>query len=603
MILSLCLAGQAVGTPYKRNIAYHSPFESHPQLGYDTGSLGHRNIQRQVIDASRFKDEHYVLYGGADFTNAPFIWAGGVNFTHNVASGDPLSASVLLWTRAAPKDGAFPDQSVPICVSFRIWDNERRAGAPVDSGDAFTSVDVDWTVKVEASNLLPDTWYWYQCADCANPKTTSPVGRTRTFANPNTPANKVNGGKRLQLAVFSCSNFPFGFFNAYRVASEKQADAFIHLGDYYYEYKDGDYGNGHAIGRILSDRELATLTDYRARIALYRTDAALLRAHATAPWIAVWDDHEVADNTWKAGSTDSNDSVPTGGCAFSPSQTCFTDRKMAGVRAYHEWMPIRQVAADDKLRIWRNFRIGKLLDLTMLDTRQYDRDVTDDGWNRDLVASLADQPRRSMMGQEQEQWFFDRLLKSKQRGALWRIVGQQVVFSQLSEGTTFNFDQWDGYRANRQRILEHIQKNKIDNVVILSGDSHANWVSDLAFPNDTSSYDPATGAGALGVEFAGTAVSSPSPFGAGIAPPAADALSAALVAINPELQWSEGAYRGFFMLNISAARLSAQFYALRDLQTENSDAFVSAEFAVLPGKNRLLRPVAGGHVAAGVLKG
>ncbi|KZV93296.1 hypothetical protein EXIGLDRAFT_768193 [Exidia glandulosa HHB12029] len=158
----------------------------------------------------------------------------------------------------------------------------------------------------------------------------------------------------------------------------------------------------HAIGRILSDRELVTITDYRTRLALYRTDSALVSAHASAPWITVWDDHEVANNGWKAGTSDSNDSVATGGCAFSPSLTCFTDRKNAAVRAYHEWMPIRQVAADDKLGIWRNFRIGKLLDLTMLDTRNYDRDVTDDGWNRALVATLADQPQRSIMGHQDE---------------------------------------------------------------------------------------------------------------------------------------------------------------------------------------------------------
>ncbi|KZW01038.1 hypothetical protein EXIGLDRAFT_603419 [Exidia glandulosa HHB12029] len=541
----------SLATPYARNVAYHSPFESHPQ-------------------------------------------------------GDPLSTSVLLWTRAAPVSGTSqPDQSVPICVHFAIFDNPTLKGRPLDSGDAFTSWDVDFTVKVDAGNLRPDSWYWYQFSDCTNAKTKSPVGRTRTFASPNTPAHLVNGGKPLKLAVFSCSNYPFGFFNAYRIASENvSADAFIHLGDYYYEYADGVFGNGHAIGRILPPRELATITDYRTRLSIYRTDAGLIEAHQNAPWITVWDDHEVADNTWKAGSTDSNDSVATGGCAFSPSQSCFTDRKSVGVRAYHEWLPIRQVAADDKLRIWRNFRIGKLLDLTMLDTRQYDRDVTDDTWNRQLVASLADQPERSMMGFEQEQWFFDRLTKSKQRGAVWRVVGQQVVFSQVLEGTFFNFDQWDGYRANRQRILDHISQNKIDNVVILSGDSHANWVSDLAFPNDTKTYDPHTGRGALGVEFAGTAVSSPSAFGTSITPSAANIISQELLALNPELMWSEGSFRGFFVLSITAEKMESSFYALSpgDLREYRFKGFVSAKFTVLPGQNRLQRPVAGGTVAAGALK-
>lgn len=129
------------------------------------------------------------------------------------------------------------------------------------------------------------------------------------------------------------------------------------------------------IGRQVLGRELATIFDYRQRLGQYRTDASLRAAHESAPWITVWDDHEVADNAWKAGTADSNDTAV--GCRFSASGACFTDRKLAAVRAYHEWMPIRQVAVDDKLRIWRNFQIGKLLDLTMLDTRQYDRDLTD----------------------------------------------------------------------------------------------------------------------------------------------------------------------------------------------------------------------------------
>ncbi|KZV99770.1 hypothetical protein EXIGLDRAFT_762419 [Exidia glandulosa HHB12029] len=607
-LVLLVASASASANPYKRNVAYHSPFEAQPHLGFDLDTIDTRTarterlFKRQTVDASPFNDEHYVLYGGADFTTAPFIWSGGVNFTHNVASGDPFSSSVLLWTRAAPVTGtAHPDQSVPICVSFSVWDNEALTGEPVDSGDAFTSWDVDFTVKVEASGLTPDTWYWYWFADCTNASTTSPLGRTRTFASPNTPAAQVNGGVPLKLAVFSCSNFPFGFFNAYRVARENvSADAFVHLGDYMYENKDSS--TGHAIGRILSDRELATITDYRTRLALYRTDSALVSAHASAPWITVWDDHEVANNGWKAGTSDSNDSVATGGCAFSPSLTCFTDRKNAAVRAYHEWMPIRQVAADDKLRIWRNFRIGKLLDLTMLDTRNYDRDVTDDGWNRALVATLADQPQRSIMGLNQEQWFFDRLTKSKQRGAVWRIVGQQVVFSSLLMGTSFNLDAWDGYKQNRQRILEHIHDNAIDNVVILAGDSHANWVSDLSFPNDTTTYNFATGEGALGVEFAGTAVTSSSSFGSNIAPAAANVKSAALLAANPELQWSEGSFRGFFVLSVGADSLNATYYAMNNIRIESADGFASANFTVLPGENRLHRPVAGGTVAAGVLQ-
>ncbi|KAJ7940710.1 PhoD-like phosphatase-domain-containing protein [Mycena leptocephala] len=512
-----------------------------------------------------------------------------------VASGDPLDTSVLIWTRAFPL-GAGPDQSVPVCVSYKIFTSP-ALGKHIDSAEAFTSWDVDFTVKFEVSNLKPDTQYFYVFSDCTNPSTLSPVGRTRTLPSPNTPAALVNGGKPLTLAVFSCSQFQTGWFNAYGVAAHNtSAEIFVHLGDYIYENVD----NALPIGRDVMGRELATIHDFRQRYGQYRTDASLLSAHLNAPWITVWDDHEVADNTWKAGSSDSNDT--SAGCAFSPSGACFTDRKLAAVRAYHEWLPVRQVSMFDQLRIWRNFQIGKLLDLTMLDTRQYDRDVTELSYNK-VVASLATFENRSIMGAAQEKWFQETLTQSQERGAVWRIVGQQVVFTQLTlSGAFVDLDDWDGYRANRQRVLDHLYRNKIKNTIILSGDSHANWVSDLAHPNDTTTYNPLTGEGAIGVEFAGTAVTSPSSFGTGISPAAANPVSQAFVASNPDLQWSEGSFRGFFTLTINSKEVNATYYAMRDLTTPNLDSFVSAVFTVKAGQNKLARPVAGGAVAAGALK-
>ncbi|KAK7683869.1 hypothetical protein QCA50_013247 [Cerrena zonata] len=399
----LAVATAVYGTELlDRNLAYHSPFIGISDFSHDTRAIHARHVElakRQTVNNEGFSDEHYPTFYGGDFSNAPFIWSGGVNFTHSVASGDPFDTSVLLWTRAVPASstGPQPDQSVPICLSFKIFNNPQLSGKAIDSGEAFTSYDVDFTLKVEATGLKPDTKYWYQFADCINPKSVSPVGTTRTISSPNTPANRVNGGKPLTLAVFSCSRFQDGYFNAYGVAAHNVTpDLFVHLGDYIYE----SLGNGARIGRQVLGRELATIADYRQRLNQYRTDESLRFAHESGPWITVWDDHEVADQSWKAGTANSNDS--TIGCGFSPSGSCFSDRKMAGVRAYHEWMPIRQVNVDDKLRIWRNFQIGKLLDA------------------------------------------------------------------------------WDGYRANRNRILNHLYDNHIDNTIVLSGDSHANWVSDLA---------------------------------------------------------------------------------------------------------------------------
>ncbi|TRM56429.1 PhoD-like phosphatase-domain-containing protein [Schizophyllum amplum] len=572
LYLLFSVSAVAASSLLNRNLAYRSPLSNVPQLAHDTSAIEKRHVQfakRQMQDASDFVDEHYPTFYGADFSNSPYVWSGGIDFTHSVASGDPYDTSVLLWTRAAPSSdsAAQPDQSVPVCVTYTISASPDLS-SPIDTGAAFTSYDVDFTLKVEATGLPPDSVLYYQFADCTNAESASPVGSTRTLPSPDEPAENVNGGEPLTLAVFSCSQYQSGYFNAYGIGSRNtSADFFVHLGDYIYE----SLGNGGPIGREVTGRELATLADYRERLAQYRTDASLLAAHQHAPWITVWDDHEIADNAWKAGTADSNDTAA--GCAFSASGACFTDRKLAGVRAYHEWLPVRQVAADDQLRIWRGFQFGKLLDLVMLDTRQYDRDVTDVYYNTEFIGGLASYANRSLMGAQQEQWLADTLSQSQDRGAVWRVLGQQIVFTQLDLSGSYNYDAWDGYTANRARILNHINASAIDNTIILSGDSHANWVSDLAFPNDTS-YDPTTGAGALGVEL----------------------LS------NTALQWSEGYYRGFFTLTVSPEWMNATYYAMENITYANVDGFSSANFTVRAGENKLSRPVAGGDVRAGALK-
>ncbi|KAJ7063224.1 PhoD-like phosphatase-domain-containing protein [Mycena amicta] len=601
----LCALSVGATVLYDRNLAYRSPYADHPQLSIDTKSLQSRHLQefqRRQTTENHFDDSHYPTFYGSHLTVCR-------------ALGDPFDTSVLIWTRAFPL-GTGPDQSVPVCVEYSMFSSPSTKGPPIKTDQGFTSWDVDFTVKFEVAGLKPDTQYFYVFADCTNPSTISPVGRTRTLPSPNTPAEKVNGGKALTLAVFSCSQYQTGWFNAYGVAAHNtSADIFVHLGDYIYE----SLGDGASIGRAVLGRELATIHDYRQRYAQYRTDPP---PTGCSPKLSL--DHcLVADNTWKAGSTDSNDT--TVGCAFSISGACFTDRKFAAVRAYHEWLPIRQVETTDLLRIWRNFQIGKLLDLTMLDTRQYDRDITDVTYNH-VVAALATQKDRSLMGAAQEKCSFsllyplipltvavgfaDTLVESQNRGAIWRIVGQQIVFTEITLNGAFRSsdlsstrciltcyyfsrpgDDWDGYRANRQRLLEHLYTHKISNTILLSGDSHANWVSEAL-----------SGKGAIAVEFAGTAVTSPSPFGVGITPAQVNPLSALLLSQNTDMQWSEGSFRGFFTLTIDAKKVNATYYAMSDISTSNLNGFASATFLVNVNENRLARPVGGGAVAAGVLK-
>lgn len=274
-------------------------------------------------------------------------------------------------------------------------------------------------VQVEASGLSPYTQYYYQFSVCESSNVTSPIGRTRTTPAPNDLVTKIS------LAIYSCSNFPFGFFNAYgNTARKDSVDYVIHLGDYIYEYANGVYGNGQSIDRVPQpDREIYTLYDYRKRLATYRTDTDLLLSHQQFPWIPVWDDHEVADNTYRDGMSELNNTeasfIMDGGVSVD-------QRKMNAVRAYFEWMPIRQVEMDDNLRIWRSFSIGSLLDLVILDTRQYDRSITDLYWNTDYVRQISNDASRSMMGSRQENWFFNQLTNSAERGATWRLIGSQT---------------------------------------------------------------------------------------------------------------------------------------------------------------------------------
>ena len=262
-----------------------------------------------------------------------------------------------------------PVSNAPVCVEYKIA-SDKALGSVVDSGTLYTSSDVDYTVKVEAQHLKPFTQYYYQFNVCGSSSNKSPVGRTKTSPKPTDSVDEVG------IAVYSCSNFPFGFFNAFgNPAIKDSVDYVVHLGDVIYEYKEGDYGYGYSIDRIpLPDRTIFTLYDYRKRHATYRTDAGMLASMATFPWMPVWDDHEVADNTYRDGSSELNN---TEASFITDGGVSFDQRKMNAVRAYFEWMPIRQVDMDDNLRIWRSFQIGNLVDLILLDTRQYDRSITD----------------------------------------------------------------------------------------------------------------------------------------------------------------------------------------------------------------------------------
>ncbi|CAO2647598.1 Nn.00g085200.m01.CDS01 [Neocucurbitaria sp. VM-36] len=580
-----------VSASFDGNLNYHSPSRRHEGLGIDVPKVAKRTLVKRSA-----------------------TWdPAQLNFTHGVASGDPYPHSVILWTRIAPSlvsdrsnvtvSGNVPFYSHetekyikaspnPICVEYRVG-TDGNFSSVVDKGTAYTTSDIDFTVKVEAKNLAPFKTYYYQFSVCGS-SNKSPLGRTKTSPDHDDAVSKVG------LAVFSCSNYPNGYFNAYGNAARKdKVDFFVHLGDYIYESGKGKPGKDQRATN--PEKEIFSLYDYRTRIGQYRTDLDLRLAHQNFAWIPTWDDHEVANNGYRDGFSGMNNTE----ASFKKFGGISVDsRKMNAVRAYFEWMPIRQVDMDDNLRIWRSFQMGKLFDLIVLDTRNYDRSITTLNWNNGYIEELKDDAGRSLMGSPQENWFYRQLSESNARGATWRIVGNQIIFSRMNNSAVYsnplNADQWDGYTANRNRTLHHLYSNEISNTAFLAGDSHANWVSDLVWLDETP-YDQVTGVGAIGVEFAGTAVSS-SGYGAGLSIANSSGKSAGLVRDNRELQWAEGYYRGYYELHISPDELIVRYYGSPSVATRNPFEVSLANFTVKAGANHLQRNVANGSVESGALQ-
>jgi alkaline phosphatase D len=483
-------------------------------------------------------------------------------FLHGVASGDPLPDAVVIWTRVSVDDGG----TAPVAVDWWVATDSQFQQVTAQ-GVAATDESVDFTVKVDVGGLEPGRTYFYRFAALGFE---SPIGRTRAARD-----GRVD---RCRFALASCANYPYGFFNAYAaIARRPDLDAVLHLGDYLYEYAEGDYGTGAPLGRAPNPLgEMLTLADYRARHAQYKTDPDLQEAHRQHPFIAVWDDHEVANDAWREGAQN-----------HQPSEGDFATRKGAAIRAYYEWMPIRaQVRAEDG-RLYRSFRFGDLVDLIMLDTRHAGRDqpVADPCDTAGIEAT-----ERQLLGATQETWFFDELTRSAQRGARWRIVGQQVMVGQLVNvldpaACIFSPDQWDGYAAARARVLSTLAENSIDNVVVLTGDIHSSWGNDITQnPFDPSGYDPTTGAGSLAVEIVTPSVTSP-----GIEDPQLAAqLTAAIGMTHPHVKYVNLDRHGYALLDVTPERVQAEWYHIDTVDQRRADEVLAATLQVSSGANHLV---------------
>ena len=389
-------------------------------------------------------------------------------FYHGVASGDPLSNAVILWTR-------FTDDTLSIDsveINWRIATDTSMVNV-INSGNGFAHVENDWTFKVDASGLSPDTWYYY---DFEALNYHSIRGRTKTAP--------IGDNDSARFAVVSCSNYEHGYFNAYRYLRDRNDfDAVIHLGDYIYEYAAGGYSAGIVDRDNEPINEIITLEDYRVRYSHYRLDDDLRDLHQQYPFINVWDDHESA-----------NDSYVDGAQNHSPStEGPWIERKSNATQAYHEWLPIRSPMPGD-LQIYREINYGDLMSLYMLDTRLE---------GRSEQGGTSSDPNRTLLGQNQFSWLTNELKTSNTK---WNILGQQVMIAPLEVfGATLNDDQWDGYDYERTRLYDSITLNGIDNIIVLTGDIHTSWVNDIPLSN----YDASNCTGSVGVEYVVTSVTSP----------------------------------------------------------------------------------------------
>lgn len=523
---------------------------------------------------------------------------GAASFAHGVASGDPLTDSVILWTRATPLD--------PSAESVLIrWEVSEDAGfdriIAEGAGEAHSARD--FTLKVDVRNLQPSARYFYRFYSATDNST---IGRTLTLPD--------QAAQRLRLAVVSCSNFPAGFFHVYHTIAERELDLVLHLGDYIYEYGRGGYASEQAAQmdrEVLPPSETLTLADYRARYAQYRSDSDLQKAHAALPFLVVWDDHEVANDSYDSGAENHDD-----------SKGDFHERRMAALQAYFEWLPIRPEAAIDDQdlatpsSIFRQFQWGNLANILMLDTRNEARSkqlaITSYFDNAsgafDFAGLFADiqDPSRELLGARQSEWLSSALATSS---ATWQILGQQVLMgrmylpfaiatqqlsipdyaqlghlallaarAQQSDPTLnsdelayleanqhqlspeilallqapnipYNLDAWDGYGYARDQVFD-MAKQANAKLIVLSGDTHNAWANELT----TAQGD------AVGIELATASVTSPGlEQYLGLDPDSYSEIEAGVLSLVEGLKYLNVGERGFLTLDITHEQVAAHW--------------------------------------------
>ncbi|MDH4417839.1 MAG: alkaline phosphatase D family protein [Acidovorax sp.] len=536
--------------------------------------------------------------GGSD--DAP-----AVQFAHGIASGDPLADRVMLWTRVTPPAGHTSD--IPVAWEVAA---DSTFTTLVAQGQTTALASKDFTVKVDATGLKAATAYHFRFRAYA---ATSTTGRTRTL-----PTGSV---AQVKLAVFSCANYPAGYFNVYADAAKRNdLDATVHLGDYLYEYGRGGYASANAgtMGRLSAPAtEIVSLADYRQRHAQYKTDADLQALHAAAPMIAVWDDHEITNDTWRDGAENHQ----------SATEGSFSARKAAAMQAYHEWMPTRNAQPE---LIYRSFAFGNLVALHMLDTRVVARDeqldyskfFTASGFDAAGFTAAVGSASRQLLGTTQTQWLQQQMMAST---ATWQVLGQQVLMGRMNipapilmetlqpgagvsvsqyaalvaraqsnpssltpaerailaqPSIPYNLDAWDGYQAARETVLA-TSRSLGKNLVVLSGDTHNAWANELQDMNGK----------AVGVEFATSSVSSPG-FEEYLPNEKPATLAGALEQLIGPLQYCDTSRRGYMVVTATATECRADWVYVSTITSRSYTASTDKSLKVVAGAAGVGRIVA-----------
>lgn len=497
-------------------------------------------------------------------------------FSHGVASGDPDQTSVVIWTRISSVD------KETSCDWFLASD----AGFKniVSQGQFLTSDKRDFTVKVLVDNLAPGNAYFYRFEVNG---TSSMFGQTQTL-----PTGHV---KELTLAIATCSNYPFGYFNAYEsIANDLEIDLVIHLGDYIYEYGVDGYGGetGKRIGRNHHpSHEILTLEDYRQRHAQYKSDQGSLAMHARHPMIVIWDDHESANNPWTDGAQN-----------HQAEEGDWTERRKASLQAYYEWLPIRDPANDkDRGNYWRHYKFGDLASIITLESRHTGRskqieysehldELSDKDNAQNFLKNVVGAKNRNMLSEEMKAFLIAELKESVDSQRRWRIIGSQSIMakstspelnepifdvlrknlkgriaSTLESRTRLgelnlpdDLDAWDGYPQAREQFYQISKTANAQDLLVLSGDSHSFWANSLY----DDAYLP------VGLELGSTGISSPRSL-LSLGEEGLKRFDELNAEHNKEIVWSDGRHRGYIRLHIKHDGGKADFIAISDVETRN----------------------------------